>query len=468
MSLFHCSNVITVQALQSMSSKLSKYFVILLTSLFFIGCGGGGGGSSSGEDGGNGGGSPTETFSVYFYDENLTLLDKFSDLELNSLVDLDGNKSVHDVSYWYLGDDDTPITDANYAITNNTRFYTIPNVVEIANQTELAAINDDAGELNGRYILIDNIKLDGIGDGFETDTGWKPIGNGYSSSFKGIFSGSGHNISGLWINATNNDNVGLFGYISSAQIKDLGVEIADGKEIKGASTVGGIAGYMRNSSIANSYVIGNLSGTGFVGGIAGYVHISSSIANSYTMGNVSGKNRIGGIAGEIGNSSIITNSYAEANVRGIVFIGGIAGDIGNSSITNSYATGSVSGIGGVVGGIAGYVNGGGSIIKNNAAINPFVEGITNVNRIVGYIEDAPMIENNFASNTPITPDGSKGNSGTLKDITEFTEETTYSSAIDGDGNGGLGWAFGDNDSAPWQIHEGSSYPYLYWQKQEEQ
>jgi hypothetical protein len=425
-----------------MSSKLSKYFVILITSLFFIGCGGGGGNSSGGEDGGNGGGSPTETFSVYFYDENLTLLDKFSDLELNSLVDLDGNKSVHDVSYWYLGDDDTPITDANYAITNNTRFYTVPNVVEIANQTELAAINDDAGELNGTYILIDNIKLDESGDGFEADTGWKPIGNGYTSSFKGIFSGSGHNISGLWINSTNNDNVGLFGYIGNATIKNLGVEIADDKEIRGTSTTGGIAGYMWNSSIANSYVVGSIGGKGSVGGIAGYANNFSSITNSYTMGNVSGKSQVGGIAGEIGNSSIITNSYT---------------------------VGSVSGTGSRIGGIAGFANGD-SIIKNNAAINPSVDGNLDVNRIVGYTEDTPTIENNFASNsTIITPNGSDGNNGMLKfNDDDFTTKETYSGEIDGDGNGGLGWAFGDNDSAPWRIHEGSSYPYLYWQKQEEQ
>jgi hypothetical protein len=44
---------------------------------------------------------------------------------------------------------------------------------------------------------------------------------------------------------------------------------------------------------------------------------------------------------------------------------------------------------------------------------------------------------------------------------ELETRSTYENDINGDGLGGLGWKFGDDNDNPWKIN--GSYPYLYWQ-----
>ena len=48
--------------------------------------------------------------------------------------------------------------------------------------------------------------------------GWQPIGSSSSSAFKGVLDGNGKTISGLWINRSNSDYIGLFGYASQASV----------------------------------------------------------------------------------------------------------------------------------------------------------------------------------------------------------------------------------------------------------
>jgi hypothetical protein len=75
------------------------------------------------------------------------------------------------------------------------------------------------------------------------------------------------------------------------------------------------------------------------------------------------------------------------------------------------------------------------------------------------------ISNNFALNT-MTVTGSTGNNaGTSKTITNLKTQSTYSNPVNGDGNGGLGWKFGNNDANPWKIvsNKNNGLPYLYWE-----
>ena len=76
--------------------------------------------------------------------------------------------------------------------------------------------------------------------------GWQPIGVS-SSAFKGIFDGNNHIISGLTINRPSTDNVGLFGYIDAATIKNLIVK----GNIEGANQVGGICGAAGTATFSN-------------------------------------------------------------------------------------------------------------------------------------------------------------------------------------------------------------------------
>jgi hypothetical protein len=59
-----------------------------------------------------------------------------------------------------------------------------------------------------------------------------------------------------------------------------------------------------------------------------------------------------------------------------------------------------------------------------------------------------------------------GNGGTLKTEIELKTQSTYSDTINGDGLGGLGWSFGDNDTSPWKHDDSKNngLPYLYWQE----
>ena len=72
-----------------------------------------------------------------------------------------------------------------------------------------------------------------------------PIGT-ISNVFAATFDGNNNNLSGLNISVAGN-NVGLFGYISGATIKNLTVN----GSVKGSSNVGGVVGYALNGTIEN-------------------------------------------------------------------------------------------------------------------------------------------------------------------------------------------------------------------------
>ncbi|MDR1554817.1 MAG: hypothetical protein LBS39_02175 [Campylobacteraceae bacterium] len=156
------------------------------------------------------------------------------------------------------------------------------------------------------------------------------IGNN-SNRFTGILNGNGHKITGLWASRYNFNETGLFDSIANATIKNLGVEIAESKELNGFGQVGAIAGIARNSSISNSYTAGNISDNVYIGGIIERLAFSSNITNSYSTANI-----------------ITMTRY---------WFGGIAGEIYDTHITNSYSLGNVSGDDDWAGGITGYICG---------------------------------------------------------------------------------------------------------------
>jgi hypothetical protein len=278
-----------------------------------------------------------------------------------------------------------------------------------------------AGEVNngtdfaGEYVtLTDTLDLGG--------REWTAIGTP-AHPFRGVFDGNAHIIYNLFINKPDAGYQGLFGYLDGATIRKLCLEHVT---VTGKDCVGGVAGFVINSGIENSYSTGNVSGDHFVGGVAGSVN-NSGIENSYSTGNVSGNSSVGGGAGYVfgagGGSGSIENSYSTGTVSGAIFVGGVAGRVssntgGSSSIENSYSTGTVSGdiwVGGVagivgsidgsdniensystgtvsggiwVGGIAGYVggSGGSASIVHCAALNPRVTATTSgAGRVVGFI-----------------------------------------------------------------------------------
>ena len=98
-------------------------------------------------------------------------------------------------------------------------------------------VQAQSGDYSGAYFKLAN-NISGVGN-------ITPIGVN-THSFAGNFDGNNKTISGLNISVAGN-NVGLFGYISGATIKNLTVN----GSVKGSSNVGGVVGYALNSTIEN-------------------------------------------------------------------------------------------------------------------------------------------------------------------------------------------------------------------------
>ena len=307
------------------------------------------------------------------------------------------------------------------------------------------------------YELAADIDLDTAP--YNSGTGWTPIGLG-SNGFRGHFYGNNRVVSGLYINNTNLASAGLFGYISNGTVRNLGVE--DG-EISGNRYVGGVAGYLNNSSIINCYSTNTVSGNSDVGGVAGNL-TNSSITNCYATGKVSGSSEVGGVAGNLNIGSVI-NCYSTNAVSGSNRVGGVAGYVGgfgNSQVTNCYATGTVSGSRNV-GGVAGYLTYGSSV-SYCAALNADITRIGSLNsfgRVVGYLETASVaVGYNIALVGLMLPGGATGNNGSSITAAEAKMQITYS----GSGSNQLGWKFGGNDTGPWKMGVNSYVlPVFYWQ-----
>jgi hypothetical protein len=429
----------------------------------------------------------TDVYRVSFYNNQLDREDWLEVVKGGSpTITLAKAKERLNISgSFYKGGEDLPANvSESILLTRDLNFYAIPDVIEITDQAGLNAVG---GNRYGKYILLNDITLSG---------NWTPI-----YTFSGILNGNGYKITNLRVD-NYDGNVGLFLILEDASIKNLGVELG-AKGVRGGYDLnaGGIVGEMEGGSITNSYVKGSVSGGGGlggnVGGIAGSCRNGAQITDSYFEGSVSGgaDGGTGGIVGGLMDSSV-TNSYATGSVHGAMFIGGIAGYVGPddddlpTSIVNSHFSGSVLGTN-YVGGIAGfvydstitdnyvtstvrgtyYVGGivgaagrseGVSEVKNNAAINPLVFGIADVDRVLGGIYDgtnAPDVSNNFALDS-IRTKGEKtdGAAGTPKTEAELKTQSTYESD--------LGWKFGNDSANPWKfdLSKNSGYPYLYWEK----
>ena len=138
---------------------------------------------------------------------------------------------------------------------------------------------------------------------------------------------------------------GLVGY-SQGKISN---SYASGKAT-GDYYIGGLVGINENGDISDSYASGAVEGNYWIGGLVGTNEMNCKIKDSHATGTVKGKEQIGGLVGE--NASEIINSYASGNVIGEGKVGGLAGYNYTGYISSSYAVGDVTGqynVGGLVG-----------------------------------------------------------------------------------------------------------------------
>ena len=186
--------------------------------------------------------------------------------------------------------------------------------------------------LNAYYHLTNDIDLYG--------SEWIPIGGGEANSFGGIFDGQGYVIKNMSIAGKGYENMGLFGYISGAVIKNTGLEGINinivSQEAEVFYDIGGICGKARDSSlIRNCYTTGKISAAAIhyldTGGICSS-SLDTQISYCYNTADLSAVTSYA-----IGQSDYLMGyDWAHANA------GGICGGGDNTSIDHCYNTGNIT------------------------------------------------------------------------------------------------------------------------------
>jgi len=341
-------------------------------------------------------------------------------------------------------------------------------------------VNATRDNPNGTYKLGDDIDLVNY-------SGWTPIGS-YDAPFAGTLDGSGYKIKGLKFKDVSDEQyIGLFGYINGAHIQDLSVEVANNDTISLTDSddqyFGIIAGYATGANLekitvsstepltiykntTNTLYIGGLVGvanstsiekstssvtfnavnnattpsTAYAGGITGS-NVNGDINNTYTTGNISANGNsetyAGGIAGNNGQGAVISKSYAS----GDIFAGGLysayAGGIAGTNIDGTIGTSAA--------------------LNLNVTASIFIDTSSSYARRIAYDGNFP---NNFAlSDMTLTQKGNytindsayNSEDGGNKTLKELQEQATY--------KGNLGWDFDTNTT--WQWDNSKRRPVLY-------
>lgn len=252
-----------------------------------------------------------------------------------------------------------------YYAGSNTVLYNLPfasgkmkgegtktNPYIITTPAELERVNED---LEAWYELGNDIEMGGwLGI---NNKGFAPIGG--ETGFKGHLDGKGHAIRGLFINS-NAAYVGLFGFLSGAEVKNLDLEVnVTGSKANNAA-IGGLAGFLSAGTVVeNVQVRGSVMASGMascMGGLAGGVsQEGTTVRQSSFTGTVDGNaaQMVGGLFGQFWQNAVMEACYAEGVVRTSNTAGGLIGDAKQgASVRNVYAAVEVTG-GRTAGGLAG-------------------------------------------------------------------------------------------------------------------
>ena len=242
-------------------------------------------------------------------------------------------------------------------------------------------------DLDGKYILMNDIDLSSYAN-------WDPIGDVDTGiAFSGTLDGNGYVVKNLTINSPTKNFAGLFfgigdGTLGVGEVKNLGLENVDVRIESNTSdiSVGALAA-SSSGVISNCYISGEIKGEDFTGGIVGLNigTISDCSSSAVVIGD---KHYTGGIVG-YNIQGTITNSYSTGTISG-VHSGGIVGCSYEGNIFNCYTLSSVTG--GLAGGLVGYLVDG---TVSNSYATGLVQGTTEVGGLVGHSERNAKIENSI-------------------------------------------------------------------------
>ena len=208
----------------------------------------------------------------------------------------------------------------------------VEGVYQIGTGAELAwfANKVNGGQYTAKAALTADIDLG--------DYAWTPIGGTTTTkAYQGVFDGQGHTVRGLYINNATATYQGLFAYLKDATVSNVTV---DG-EVSAKQYAAGIAGNMgANSTIDRCVNNAKITGTGtYVGGITGYVGVATAkVTNSYNTGDIKGTTNCGGVAGSNNASAVIENIFNLGKVEGTTVGACIGGTTKKDNVKNAFAT----------------------------------------------------------------------------------------------------------------------------------
>jgi hypothetical protein len=345
---------------------------------------------------------------------------------------------------------------------------------------ELQEIND---EKQAYYQLVTNIDCSDTINWNEGE-GFVPIGDSMVP-FTGELDGQDFAVNGIYIHREFSERQGIFGMVGSGDnqvglIKNIyfgdiditGTAFTGGVvgqlygqlnrvhaegQVQGTTEVGGLVGTHGGTfdTVINSRADVDVTGDALgIGGLVGYNDNDSEIINSYATGSVTGvgedSQRVGGLVGH--NLGTIESSHATGNVVADGYrVGGLAGRNGGL-ILRSYATGSILAQSDAVGGLVGY-NSAGHIVQsysdntNNSESNFGVIGSCDVGGLVGANSSA-LIQDSFSRSNVTTTMAC--NVGGLFGVSGALSTTSYTYAtgeVSGalDSVGGFGGAVDNGD-----------------------
>ena len=303
--------------------------------------------------------------------------------------------------------------------------------VEIQNWYDLDAVRNN---LTGSYVLMKD--LDDTTDGYDElvgetvdGKGWQPIG-AEGNAFKGTFDGNGHTISDLFIYRPDEDEVGLFGRVQEALIKNLGLWSVN---VTGKKFVGALVGYSWKGTLdsdtrppnSKTYSHGSVTGEENVGGLVGnnydgtvnqcestadvLIRIapgekrwragglvglnSGPVLNCEYNGVVNGDRQVGGLVGlnertltEVGRVEDCGGAYS---VNGTRICGGVAGQNTGALRRNSYCCWVNGNYTEIDGGLTALNEGatGNDPFSDAALPGSYIGGVVGLNEEEGIVEE---------------------------------------------------------------------------------
>ena len=294
--------------------------------------------------------------------------------------------AFNDTNTWTISDTlKRPVLKDNHEDDGSEQHpYRISTATQLENFRDIVnGANDQAADPDAHAKLMNNIDLSSVCSAEEGS--WNPIGTS-SKPYSGTFDGNGKTISGLYIDSSDTDYQGLFGYLGTVDqggtVQNLSV--SGSVSVSHGENVGGIVGYNFSGTVTNCAFSGSVGGMfscSYVGGIVGY-NSSGTVTNCAFSGSVSGSvsgNYVGGVVGDNrGSNGVVENCHNAGKVSGSNTVGGVVGYNDGDRVTNCTNTGSVKGSGNSVGGVVGD-NDGDSVTNcyflKTADVNEKLQGI---------------------------------------------------------------------------------------------